>query len=661
MKDICHIDLETRSAVSIKKCGADVYAPTASILCMAWAFGDEPINLWTPKAPPPQRLLDHVHKGGKISGHNAAGFEILIWNYVGCLQHGWPELKIEQVVDSMPLGYAMGLPGDLAGLALALNSPIEKDKKGHRIMLQLSQPRSVDENGVITWWEPEDVPEKFEALYSYCKTDVEVERYCLERLMQLSPQEQEIWVKDWHINRRGVDIDQKSIEICYEIIALEKKRLDQEMRQVTKNQVATCSAVGQLTDWLKWEGIEADSVAKADVLDLLDGELPDNCRRALELRQEAAKTSTAKTNAMLAGKGLDGRMRGLFQYHGATTGRWAGRRVQLHNLPRPKLSQDRIEQAFELIHSGDSPKNIAEDLRMFFDSPLSVISDMIRGFIKAAPGKEFIGCDFSSIESRVLAWLASQEDKLEAFRTHGLIYEMSAAKVYNVDHLEDITEDQRAVGKVCDLAFGYQGGKGAFKVMAKGYNVPLPPDHEIERIKNGWRAAHESIVSYWDRLDTISMNAMSVGSGAFTTGEQGRQVSFKKDGSFLWCKLPSGRVICYPYPRLQDKETPWGQLVSGLTYMTTTMGKWARTKTYGGKLAENVTQAVARDCLSEAIPRLESKGYPVVIHVHDEAVVEVPKGFGSVEEVQEIMSQVPSWAEGLPVAAKGWRGERFRK
>lgn len=665
MEEVAHIDFETRSAVDLRKAGADVYAKdkSTSVLCMYYCFGDGPIMGWHPlKGEPfPVELALHIDSGKKVAGHNFGDFEILIWNHNLAPKFLFSDISIEQCEDTMAQAFAMALPGSLDSASSAVGLEAKKDMKGRRIMLQLSQPRKVEEDGTVIWWEPEDAPEKFEVLYEYCKQDVEVERQLHKKLMKLNASEEKLWQLDWLINRRGVLVDRKSLDICLEITEYEKKRLNKRMREVTKGAVATCNATGQLTDWLKWQGLEVPSVAKADVLEMLDREdLPSECRQALLLRQEAAKTSTAKTNAMIAGSAVDGRVRGLFQYHGAGTGRWAGRRVQLQNLPRPSLSQDQIEKAFEIISSNRSLDDIIFEIEMWFGSPMSVVSDLIRGFLKAKEGHDFIGCDFNSIEARVLAWLADQKDTLNAFETHGKIYELEAAKIYNVDHLENVTKDQRMIGKVATLALGYQGGVGAFQSMARVYGVKVP-DTQADAIKESWRRSNRNIVNYWYTLENAAIRAVLNPKKAFAVGPKDREVIYKKNGSFLWCKLPSNRVLCYPYARVEEFETPWGDLKEGITYKTMVLNKWTKTKTYGGKLCENVTQAVARDCLSEALPRLEANGYPTVMHVHDEAVVEVPKGFGSVDEVEMLMSLNPMWANGLPIAAEGWRGERFRK
>lgn len=344
-----HLDFETRSTVDIKKAGADVYArhPSTDVWCIGWSVDDGPVKLWRDEISD-SKFIDEIARGATVIAHNAA-FELAIWNHVMVPRYGWPPLKPEQCICTMAMAYAMALPGSLDGAAAAVGLDQQKDMKAWRVMLQLSQPRS-EKDGNVVWYTPESHPEKFETLYAYCKQDVEVERQLFKRLLQLSPAEQEMWLIDQRINQRGVQVDLKTVKAAKAIVEAEKARLDAKMRKLTNNAVATCSAAAQITGWLRFRGVETAGVAKGDVVDLLaDPTLPADCRAVLKLRQEAAKSSTAKLDAMLLGVCDDGRIRGMFQYHGAATGRWAGRRVQLQNLPRPVLAQDDIDGVFDIL------------------------------------------------------------------------------------------------------------------------------------------------------------------------------------------------------------------------------------------------------------------------------------------------------------------------
>lgn len=659
MYSYASIDFETFSQCDLTKCGADVYAEdiTTEVLCLAYAFNEDPIKEWLPGDELPIDLIDHVRKKGIIKGHNSGAFEYLIWN--NCLPDEFLKLDINQIEDTLAQTYAMSLPGALEKAAPAAGLDIKKDVKGKRVMLQLCKPKK-NKDGSLTRYTPENAPEKFQVLYDYCKQDVEVERTLSRRLLKLSDSESKLWRLDWLINSRGVEIDVECAKNALEIVDLEKENLNLKMRNLTYNKVATCNAVSQIVTFLEAYGIEVESLAKEDLSALLETDLPDICRSVLLLRQEAAKTSTAKIKSMLMSAGDGSRIRGLFQYHGAITGRWAGRRVQLQNLPRPTLNQNEIDIIFNTLAT-KSIHNASREIDMIYGPIMPAISSCIRGFLCAKKGHDLISCDFSAIEARVLAWLADEQSVLDVFRGDGKIYEHAASGIYGVE-VTNVTKDQRLIGKVAILALGYGGGVVAFQHMAKVYKVEIS-DSDAENIKLAWRDKNKKIVKYWYELENASIQAANNVGAQFTAGPKANKVTYLKKGSFLWCKLPSNRAICYPYPEINMVTTPWGKEKRALTYMgvDSYTNKWTRLKTYGAKLSENITQAVARDILAESMFILERENYPIVMHIHDEIVVEVPKGFGSVNEVEGLMSIVPGWAKGLPLSAEGWRGDRFRK
>lgn len=384
MQPKIHADFETRSAADLKKVGADKYSrhPSTEVLCMAFAFvaagEDEPKNIYLWKhgdgiTPELKRAFTFLADGCRLKSWNVA-FELAIWNNVCVPKYGWPMLLPHQVECAMAEAYAMGLPGSLEKAAPAVGIADQKDMPGHRVMMQLSRPRDVtlcnctDQYGSLAdckicggtghepvWWTPETAPEKFEKLYAYCIQDLKVEIKTGSRLLPLSEAENRVWQLDYKINQRGIRVDIPAVKTALALVEFEKARLNEEMKRVTGGAVSTCTATGQLTDWVGWQlGREIDGVAKADVTELLsDSTLPDQVRRALELRREGNKSSTAKLAAMLeAASDTDQRVRGMYQYHGAGTGRWAGRRLQLHNLPRPMLKQDEIDGVFELMGVG---------------------------------------------------------------------------------------------------------------------------------------------------------------------------------------------------------------------------------------------------------------------------------------------------------------------
>lgn len=701
-----HIDLETRSVVDLKKTGAYAYAadPTTDVWCACYCFDDGEVKTWLPGEPVPDEIVEHVLMGGEIFAHNAA-FERVIWRYILTPRYGWPAPATSQWRCTMTMAYAMALPGSLENAAPAAGLDMAKDMVGRRLMLQMSRPRKI-EGDVITWW---DDPAKLEKLISYCKQDVVVERALEKRLRPLSVSELALWHLDQTINDRGVQVDKSLCHAAKKIVQATQLNLDQRMRDVTDKEVTACSNRNQIVAFVKSQGVDVDSISKDILEEMLDdqNDLPPKVREVLSLRRESAKASVAKIDALLNGASPeDDRAKGLLQFHAATTGRWGGRRFQPQNLKRP--DEEDIDTAIEVVATGDY-----DYVASMYEQPLSVVGDTLRGMIYAAPGHRVVAADYSNIEGRVLAWLAGEDWKLKAFRefdegTGHDLYKLTAGAILGKKP-EDIDKSERqAYGKVPELALGYQGGVGAFQTMAVNYGVDLPV-HEVETIRDNWREAHPAIKGLWYGMENAAVEAVRARGSVQSVG----RFRFKVAGSFLMMRLPSGRFLAYPYPEVRSFAVPWDKpepewvpcasieearflyghklvrfddmnsqaLVyvpdtkDGLTYFSTidvskkakvvhdpkNGSTWARIKTYGGMLVENATQAVARDVLADAMPRLEAAGYPIVLTVHDEIVCEVPEGHGSVDEMEQIMCDLPEWAAGLPVSAEGFEGERYRK
>ena len=621
------IDFETRSTVDLPKRGVHVYAARedTDAWCMAYAFDDEPVELWVRGQELPERIVRHVEAGGLVGAWNAS-FELAIWGMLAA-RHGWPKLEVEQCRCTMMMAGAMSLPLGLDKCAKALSMDLEKDMQGHRLMMRMAKPRKLEP---LTWWGTEERKEK---LYSYCQQDVEVERSIAGKLRPLSDQEQALWVLDQKINNRGIPVDLVSVAWLIKWCKHERNRLDNEMWAITGGQVSDCSNVGGLA---KFAGVK--SVAAQALIDHIadsDGKI----KEALMLRQQFAKTSTKKLEAFQLGTMPDGYMRGIFQFYGAgSTGRWAGRRVQPQNFPRPSCSQEEIERRIDELDF----------------ATLTEVSDCLRAMIAAHVG-ELVCADFSSIEARVLAWMAGEESVLDIFRGGGDIYIHAASGIYGVEGAE-VTKDQRQIGKVAILALGYQGAKGAFNSMAANYGVVLP-ESQVTTIVEGWRGANKNIVKWWYALEAGATKAIRSRGDKVVVGP----VTFRHVKGHLWLKLPSGRLLCFPRAKIGKITKPWGEGI-GIKYVGensyTRKTEWLTT--YGGKICENIVQAVARDLLAEALVRVEAAGYEVCSHIHDEAVAHLHKG-GSLEEFEQIMAYVPEWADGLPLGAEGWQGRRFRK
>ena len=648
------------------------------------------MRLWVPGEPCPPDVAEHICSGGTVTAHNAA-FERVIWHHIFTPRHGWPEPALEQWRCTMAQALALSLPGGLDNLAGALGVAGKKDAAGYRKMMQMSKPRNILDDGTVIWW---DDAERLAGLYAYCAQDVVVEREVGKRLLELRPFEQRLWQLDQRINDRGVHVDSDLCAASNGIAGAMQSRLDKAMRTATDGAVTGCMNANQLRDWLILRGVETDSVDKESVAALLSSVIPDDVQKALELRQQGSRTSTAKADALLRGMNADGRARGMLQYHAANTGRWGGRRFQPQNLKRPDENTD-TDAAIAQIKSGNP-----DLMLMLHDDPVSVLGDCLRGLVDVEPGNVMRAGDFSNIEGRVLAWLAGEQWKLDAFAAYDRgegedLYKVTAGAILDKPAAEVTKPERQSVGKVSELALGYQGGVGAMATMSGGrvdfallYDMLAAkmPDHAAraetsfkergagyearwwqaaEIIKLAWRERHPGIKSLWRSAGDAAMDAVRQPGSVQTVGK----MAFRKAGSFLFMQLPSGRCLSYPYPRIERKKTPWLDDDEEPIYQDTVtfMGEapqsraWVRQTTYGGKLVENATQAVARDLLAHAMVTLDAAGWPIVLHVHDEIVCETPADFGSTEELERLMSSMPAWANGCPVSTEGWSGERYRK
>lgn len=654
------LDFETRSGADLREYGADVHLshPWAGVWCVGYAIDDGPIVCVSPNEA--SDVLEEIANGSaRIIAHNAQ-FEWQVWNTI-MVKYGVPPVPISRFVCTMATGYAMALPGSLDGMSAALGIKQGKDLAGGRLAVQMASPRSIT-NGQPMWWND---AEKLERLQAYCAQDVRVEREVFTRLRPLPPEEQALWELDANINQRGIYIDAQAGAVAAEVVAVEQGVSSARLWSLTGGLVNGPSEVQKLKTWIEGQGVSLSSLAKAEVVDVLATEgLPPQVVEALEIRQAFAKTSTAKIRRMLDGRSANGRVKGTLQYHGSGTGRWAGRRVQPHNLPRPMIEQADIEAILDYLAMHDAA-TAAEYIKVFYGPPLVRIADCLRGLICAAPGNRLCAGDYSNIEGRALAWLAGEVWKIKAFADfdkgegHDL-YLLAASRIYKKP-VETYTKKspERQIGKVAELALGYQGGVGAFQTMAVGYGVKLP-DHEADAIKVAWREAHPRIKQYWYDLEHAAVNAVGSPGVVTSTGPAYARVSFKVKGSFLWCRLPSGRALCYPYPQLKEYESPWG-VKQQLSYMSVDAltHQWTRTETYGGKLAENITQATARDILAASMRTVEHAGWKIVFHVHDEIVTETKDG--QLNDFLNLMRIPPPWAPGLPIAVEGWTGVRYRK
>jgi DNA polymerase len=520
-------------------------------------------------------------------------------------------------------------------------------------MHQTSKPRRPhkDENpDQIHWF---DDQERFERLYSYCRQDVEVERELFERLLPLPPGEQALWELSSRINARGFYIDRAFAEAARKIAQAAAPEIDQELAEITSGAVTSINQITRLQTWLVEQGCPVKKLDKKAIEKLLlDPELPSQVQRVLELRLGGAQAAARKIDALLARAGDDDRVRGAFRFWGASTGRWAGEGFQPQNLKRPAV--DDLNAAIAAVATGDY-----EHVRRLYSRPLSIIGDCNRSMICAAPGHTLIGADFSSIESRVLAWIADEQWKLDAYRrfdaTHDPTdepYRVTAAQIFHTTP-DKITDDQRKVGKTCDLAFGYMGGLNAWRK----FEPDRFTDEEVKQFNRDWRTAHLKIKAFWYQIDRAARIAAHERGRVVSCG----RVAFKCVGAFLQLKLPSGRKLSYPLPHIEIEDER-NQVV---VFTDNAAGQFKDCRhgngAYGGLWAENIVSGIARDLLADAMLRIEAAGYPIVLHVHDEIVCEVPDGFGSTDEFTRLMTRKPASALELPIAASAWTGPRYCK
>lgn len=658
MERLIHLDFETFSFCDLKTAGAWAYGEheTTAVLVMAYNMGGH-TNIWTPPQVFPYEIIDAIKSGHKICAHNA-GFEMAIFNTALRRQcYDIPNLKPTNFICTAARARAYGLPGALEDVADLLGLSVRKDKQGKALLAKFSKPNYTKAKGFYRVM-PSDAPEEFEQLKAYCSNDVAVEMAVDKHVPHLSHMEQAVWEVCQEINARGVCVDVEAIHKAQAIIDIETEILDDEVYRLTEGEVPSARAHIALARWLKERWAPTKGLNKSDTLELLDSDAPPVVKELAKIRQATAKSSTAKLNSMLKAKCKDDRIRDMFMYHGASTGRWAGRRVQLQNMPRPMMSDKKVDQAFRVI-SKLPPEQARDELDMFYGPTLQVMSDCLRGFLIPAPKRSFFACDYSAIEARVLAWLAGQEETLEVFRTHGKLYEHTAAGIYNI-HIDKINKSQRQIGKVASLALGYGGGVGAFQSMAKNYGLHVP-DETADDIKNKWREANRVTVNYWYSLEDAAIRAMVDRGKEFSAGHKDRRVTFKFVRDVLRCILPSGRGVHYFKPRLQE-VMKWGRMRTEIQYLrknsVTNKVEW--TSIYGGLIAENVTQAVSRDILAWALVKLARQKYDIVLHAHDEIVIEISK-IQHTSMIKRLMIEPLPWAKDLPLDASGYTAMRYKK
>jgi len=643
------IDIETYSDINLTKNGVYKYVDSDKfkILLFAYAFDDEDVQIvdLANGEELPERVASALTNKDVVKTAFNAQFErVAINRYFNINTTNWECTMVK--------AWSLGIGGGLENVGRVVG--VEEDKQKLMTGKNLIRLFCVDRkpskaNGYKTVFTKEDKPEEWEQFKEYCRTDVIAEREIRKRLVRFKdiPEEKQLYELDQIINDRGVLID---LEMARNAIAIDTKqteRLTKEFQNATG-----LENPNSLTDIKKLikdkTGDTVSSITKNNTEELQEKykDIPEIVK-ALEVRQALSKTSIAKYQKMLDVANKDKRARGLFQFYGAGTGRWAGRLIQLQNLPQNHISD--LDIARDIVKHED-----LEFLEMMYDSPSDILSQCIRPAIIPEEGYKFIVADFSAIEARVIAWLAGESWRMDVFNSHGKIYEASASQMFNVP-IEEVTKgsELRQKGKIAELALGYQGSVGALKQMG-GIEMGLK-EEELKPLVDTWRAANSKIVQFWYSTEEKVKEAIV----NRTTVQINKYIKAIYMSGILFLELPSGRRLAYPKPRVVDHDKFPGRMK--ITFEGVKSRKWGSVDTYGGKLVENIVQATARDCLAHSMLKLDKLGYKIVMHVHDEIVVEIEEDRDELEKICSLMGEEIPWAKGLPLRADGFECSYYQK
>ena len=645
MGRILGIDIETFSDVDLIKCGVYAYAdsPAFEVLLFAYCFdgGETRVIDLAQGEGLPEDVAEAVFDDSVVKTAFNANFErTCLSKYFGRYlpPDSWHCSAVQAAM--------LALPRSLEDVGAVLGLDERKMKEGKELIRYFCVPcKPTKANGGRRRNLPCHAPEKWEVFKSYCVRDVDVEKAIRRKLWKfpIPEGEMEVYRLDQRINDRGVLVDMGLVRQAVRCERLHKEVVTERAYELTG--LENPNSVAQLKGWLGENGVEAESLSKKAVAELIEG-ADGEVEELLRLRLLMAKTSVKKYEAMERSVCSDGRVHGLLQFYGANrTGRWAGRLVQMQNLPQNHLPD--LELARGLVREGRF-----EDVEMFYGSTPEALSELIRTAFVPEAWCRFVVADFSAIEARVLAWLAGERWRLEVFSSHGKIYEASAAAMFHVP-VEEVTKGSplRQKGKIAELGLGYGGAAGA--LISMGALEMGLSEEELPSLVAVWRRANPHITQFWWDVDKAAVEAVTK-----RVRTRAGRIAFEYRSGILFVMLPSGRRLAYVKPRMGVNR--FGR--EGLTYEGILENKkWGRIETYGPKLVENIVQGTARDLLAEAMLRVEKKGYPIVMHCHDEIIAEVPEGSGSVEEMCEVMAVCPTWAEGLPLRADGYECSFYQK
>lgn len=718
-----HSAAKTGTKGGLPLVGTPVYAehPSTEVLCLYYDLKDgQGRRAFIPGGPQPTDLLDFIAGGGEIEAWNIT-FEWWIWNMVCTKRYGWPYLQFEQCVCVMAKSRRYSMPGALGQAAKALGTS-EKDKEGSRLLNKLSRPVSTTKNRKQPRWTIETAPEDYAALFDYCDQDVKAEDCAAALIPDLTEDERLTWLADQRINARGVGVDVESLDHCLDVMEQMTRHFTMELVQITEGSVGSVSEVAKMREYLASRNLHLPDLAAETVKDTLKLDYLDPvARRVLEIREALAGANIKKLPALKAQVSSDGRLRNQYTYFGAATGRWSAGGVQLQNITSKGPKSKKCTHCGRIVGKAYSLKPMGADgacpeclgfdfedcndwtveavrfaladiatrdlqyIMGVWGDPATLLGGCLRGLFKAKEGHKYICCDFSAIEAVVLAALSRCAWRLDVFSTHGKIYEMSASKIAGVpfEEIMQYKKDngfdhplRKSLGKVAELASGYGGWLGAWKAF--GAEAHFADDEEMKQAILGWRAASPEIVDFWGGQRRKDASGQWVdelfgleGAAIAAIQNPGKcfavhDVTYGVKDDVLYCRLPSGRFLQYHEPRLVAQEK-WGRTQQAITFMgynsNSAKGRigWVRMDTYGGRLCENVDQAIAADIQAYAMKACEFGGYPIVMHTHDELIAEVPENFGSVAEMAALMTAPEPWRAWWPLRAAGWEDDRYQK
>lgn len=671
----CVMDYETRSEADLTLVGAYEYArhPSTEILCVGYRTGTlaelpaAKTKVWSPAfGPPPRELFGALYTGDIIAAHNAF-FEQVITRFVLSRYFEKTDRPMSALVlTNLPpkkflctasLAAVLALPRKLEGATSALKLTHQKDMGGHKLMMKMSKPRKATKNNSAKWHCKRS---ELDRLIEYCVKDVDAEVELLLTLPPLTPFERKVWELNQRTNWRGFAVDRPAIEKIIGDIKTELAAYDDEIHRITGGVVSSANKIKVVGEFLRNScGLQIENLQAKTVQDTL--KLPDLdpiARRVLEIRASASKTSTAKYISAEARSRSDGRVRDNQMYHGASTGRDTGTGLQIHNFPRGTLVNgdgaplDTIE-AIARITEMD-----IETIRLVYGDPMEAFSSILRSTIKATDGYEIFCGDWAAIEVRKLFWLAEHRDGVDAYRKDRKIYEEMAQVVFGVRKLEDVTKPQREVGKRIILGCGFGMGWNKFMETCEQYGTPIDAALAKKSVY-AYRDLHSLVPIMWKNLENAAINAALNPGRVFTTN----RTRWSFSDNILWCQLPSGRKLAYYGARVRNEKKPWGEIGPTLFHwgVHPDTKKWVFESTYGGRLAENVTQASARDIMVTSALRLDAHGYIMLFSVHDELANEKEIGKGSLEEYTRLQSIAPDWCKDLPIKVETWKKPRYKK